>query len=111
MNYQSNRTVDNADRTEDRLKQILSFTQMLEHTQVQLEERPEVTRGACIFFDRGWPNNHFTVDMAARAGKGLVPPVYAGIGSEGSYFQMMKTPTVPIEPVWQFTAPDNIHSM
>jgi len=44
-----------------------------------------------LFFARGWPNNHFTVGMARRAGMGQVPPVYEGIGTEGHYFQSMKT--------------------
>jgi len=77
---------------ERRIRQSRAFEQMLEFTQVPLAERPQLMRGANVFFDRGWPNNHFTVGMAARAGMGLVPPVYEGLGSEGRYFQIMKTP-------------------
>jgi hypothetical protein len=49
--------------------------------------------GAELCFDRGWPINHFTVGMVARAGNGLVPPVYEGLGSEERYYQTTKPPT------------------
>jgi len=76
---------------EDREKQTLAFAALLEYAQIPLSERPQVMRGAALFLSRGWPNNHFTVSMAARAGGGLIPPVYEGIGSEGRYFQFKKT--------------------
>jgi len=62
---------------------------MLQVMNVPVEERPQVMRGADLFFDRGWPSNHFTVGMAARAGAGLVPPVYEGFGSEAKYKALM----------------------
>jgi hypothetical protein len=59
---------------------------MLERTDVPLADRAQVMMGAELFFDRGWPSNHFTVGMASQAGLGLIPPVYEGLGSEGRYF-------------------------
>ena len=79
---------------------------MLELTYVPLAERDNAMAGAAVFFDRGWPINHFTVDMAARAGMGLVPPVYEGIGTEGRYFQIMKDPSQVTESAGQLAAPD-----
>jgi hypothetical protein len=75
---------------EGKTKQTQAYELMLELTYVPIAERHNVMAGAAVFFDRGWPSNHFTVDMAARAGMGLVPPVYDGIGTEGRYFQIMK---------------------
>ena len=66
---------------------------MLALTQFPRAERAHAMRGADIYFNLGWPNDHFTVGMAARAGMGITPPTYEGIGSEGSYFQRMKIPT------------------
>jgi hypothetical protein len=66
---------------EDRVKQTEAFAQMLGTMNVPAAERPQVMRGGNLFFDRGWPSNHFTVGMAARAGAGLVPPVYEGLDS------------------------------
>ena len=60
---------------------------MLALTSLPVAERHNVMKGASVFFDRGWPSNHFTVGMAARAGMGLVPPIYNGLGSEELYFQ------------------------
>ena len=74
---------------EDRVKQTEAFARMLQVMNVPVEERPQVMRGADLFFDRGWPSNHFTVGMAARAGAGLVPPVYEGFGSEAKYKALM----------------------
>ena len=62
-------------------------------THTPIAERHNVIKGASVFFDRGWPSNHFTVGMAARAGMGLVPPVYSGIGSEELYFHSEKDPS------------------
>jgi hypothetical protein len=61
---------------EHREGQTQAFAEMLEFAQIPLAERPQVMRGVDLFFSRGWPSNHFTVGMAARAGKGLIPPVY-----------------------------------
>ena len=74
---------------EDRVKQTEAFARMLETMNVPAAERPQVMRGVDLFFDRGWPSNHFTVGMAARAGAGLVPPVYGGFGSEAKYKALM----------------------
>jgi hypothetical protein len=78
---------------EGKTKQSIAYECMLEMMAVPLADRRQVMRGAELFFARGWPNNHFTVGMARRAGMGLVPPVYEGIGSEARYFQTIKTPT------------------
>jgi hypothetical protein len=77
---------------EGKMKQSRAYECMLEITAVPPAERCQIMKGAELFFDRGWPNNHFTVDMARRAATGLVPPIYEGIGSEGRYFQTMNTP-------------------
>jgi hypothetical protein len=74
---------------EDRSEQTEAFARMLELLKVPLEDRPQVMRGVDLFFDRGWPSNHFTVGMAARAGAGLVPPVYEGSRSEAKYKALM----------------------
>jgi hypothetical protein len=74
---------------EDRVKQTEAFAQMLELMKVPVAERPQVMQGADLFFDRGWPSNRFTVGMAARAGVGLVPPLYEGFGSEAKYKALM----------------------
>jgi hypothetical protein len=79
---------------------------MLEFAKIPLAERPQVMRGADLFFSRGWPNNHFTVDMAARAGRGLVPPVYEGIGSEERYFQIMKATSHDPKSISRLTMPE-----
>jgi len=71
---------------EGKMKQSRAYECMLELTAVPMEERCQIMKGAELFFARGWPNNHFTLGMASRAGLGLVPPVYEGIGSEGVYF-------------------------
>jgi hypothetical protein len=72
-------------------KQTHAYESMLELASVPLADRHRIMRGRGVFLDRGWPNNHFTIDMAARAGTGLIPPVYEGPGSEGRYFQTLKT--------------------
>ncbi len=74
---------------EDRVQQTEAFARMLETMNIPAAERPQVMRGVELFFDRGWPSNQFTVSMAARAGAGLVPPVYEGIGSEADYRALM----------------------
>jgi hypothetical protein len=74
---------------EDRVKQTEAFARMLEMLNVPVAERPQVMRGVDLFFDRGWPSNHFTVGMATRAGAGLIPPVYEGFGSEARYKALM----------------------
>lgn len=91
---------------EDKSKQARAYELMLELTNVPLAQRHNILTGAVVFFDRGWPSNHFTVDMAARAGMGLVPPVYEGIGTEGRYFQIMKDPSQVTESACQLAAPD-----
>jgi hypothetical protein len=74
---------------EDRIKQTEAFARMLELMKVPVAERPQVMRGVVLFFDRGWPSNRFTVGMAARAGAGLLPPLYEGFGSEAKYKALM----------------------
>ena len=74
---------------EDRSKQTEAFARMLELLKVPLEDRPQVMHGVDLFFDRGWPSNHFTVGMAARAGAGLLPPTYEGPRSEAKYKALM----------------------
>jgi hypothetical protein len=74
---------------EDRAKQTEAFARMLETMGVPAAERPQIMRGVALFFDRGWPSNHFTVGMAARAGAGLVPPVYEGFASQAEYKALM----------------------
>jgi hypothetical protein len=74
---------------EDRVKQTEGFARILETMNIPAAERPQTMRGVDVFFDRGWPSNHFTVGMAARAGAGLVPPVYEGFGSEAKYKALM----------------------
>ena len=76
---------------EARTKQTKAYEWMLELMAVRLSQRNRIMRGAELFLQRGWPSNHFTVGMAARAGMGLVPPVYQGLGSEGHYFDLLKT--------------------
>ena len=76
-------------KMEDRAKQTEAFARMLELLKIPMEERPEVMRGVDLFFDRGWPSNHFTVGMAARAGAGLIPPIYEGPQSERKYKALM----------------------
>ena len=88
----------------DIIKQMREYELMLELAAVPLPQRHQVILGAAVFFDRGWPNNHFTVSMAARAGDGLVPPVYEGLGSEDRYFQSTK----PATHTPQLTAPELI---
>jgi len=65
---------------------------MLELIGLPFAECAQAIEGAAIFFDRGWPNSHFTVGMAKKAANGLIPPVYDGPGSEEQYFQTMKIP-------------------
>jgi hypothetical protein len=91
---------------EGKTKQTQAYERMLELTYVPLAERHNVMAGAAVFFDRGWPSNHFTVDMAARAGRGLVPPIYDGIGTEGRYFQTIKDPSQVAESLCRLAAPD-----
>jgi hypothetical protein len=78
---------------EDRLKQTEAFSQMLELMKVPQAERPQVMKGVALFFDHGWPSNHFTVGMAARAGAGVEPFPYEGFGSEAKYKKMMEVET------------------
>jgi hypothetical protein len=75
---------------ETRRKRTLAYELMLDVAAVPLAERAHIMLGAEQFFAHGWPINHFTVGMAARAGMGLVPPIYQGLGSEGRYFQAMR---------------------
>jgi len=74
---------------EDRIKQTEAFAKILELMKVPVAERPQVMRGVDLFFDRGWPSSRFTVGMAARAGAGLVPPLYEGLGSEAKCKALM----------------------
>jgi hypothetical protein len=76
---------------EDRAKQTEAFTRILETMNYPVGERPQVMRGVDLFFDRGWPSNHFTVGMAARAGAGLIPPVYEGFASDAKYKVLMES--------------------
>ena len=81
---------------EDRSEQTEAFARMLE-----LEDRTQVMRGVDLLFDRGWPSNHFTVGMAARAGAGLVPLVYEGSRSEAKYKALMDAEDArKMEPKW-----------
>lgn len=77
----------------DITKQMREYELILNIAAAPLPQRHQVTVGAAVFFLRGWPINHFTVSMAARAGYGLVPPVYVGLGSEERYFQSTKPAT------------------
>ena len=86
----------------------LAYELMLEVAAVPRAERARIMVGAEQFFDHGWPINHFTVGMAARAGMGLVPPIYEGLGSEGHYFEAMKSRPDAAECSCQFTAPDSV---
>jgi hypothetical protein len=74
----------------DTTKQTQVYALMLALTTLPVAERQNVIRGAAVFFDRGWPSDHFTVGMAALAGMGLVPPIYGGIGTEELYFLSMQ---------------------
>ncbi len=74
---------------ENRAKQKEAFAQILEMVNVPVADRPQIMRGADLFFDRGWPSNHFTAGMAARAGAGLIPPVYEGFSSQAKYIALM----------------------
>jgi len=78
----------------DLAKQIRDYALQLERAEVPLAERKQVMTGARLFFNRGWPSNHFTIGMASRAGMGLIPPVYEGLGSEERYFLT----TMPLPP-------------
>jgi hypothetical protein len=91
---------------ESKTKQVQAYEWMLSLTEVPLAQRHNVMAGAAVFFDRGWPSNHFTVGMAAEAALGLTPPVYEGIGTEGRYFQAMKDQSQAAEPGRQLAAPD-----
>jgi hypothetical protein len=93
---------------ETKRKRTQAYELMLEVAAVPLGERGQIMIGAEQFFDHGWPINHFTVGMAARAGLGLVPPVYEGLGSEGHYFEAMKPPTDAVESVCQFPTPHGV---
>jgi hypothetical protein len=92
---------------ESKTKQEQAYEWMLALTDVPLAQRHNVMTGAAVFFDRGWPINHFTVGMAARAAMGVIPPVYNGIGSEGRYFQAMKDQSQVAESGCQLAAPDS----
>ena len=87
-------------------KRTLAYELMLEVAAIPLAERAVIMIGAEQFFDHGWPINHFTVGMAARAGMGLVPPIYEGLGSEGHYFEAMRARPDAIESISQPTTPD-----
>jgi len=65
---------------------------LLEAAGIPVGERAQIMIGAELFFERGWPIHHFTIDMAARAGMGQVPPIYEGLGTEGRYFGTLTTP-------------------
>jgi len=88
-------------------KRTLAYELMLEVAAVPLAERAEIMIGAEQFFDHGWPINHFTVGMAARAGMGLVPPIYEGLGSEGRYFEAMRPRADAAESNCQLSTPDS----
>jgi hypothetical protein len=87
-------------------KRTQAYELMLEVAAVPLAERAQIMIGAERFFDHGWPINHFTVGMAARAGKGLVPPIYEGLGSEGRYFEAMRPGPDAAESIGYRAVPD-----
>jgi len=93
---------------EAKKKRTRAYELLLEVAAVPPAERAQVMIGAERFFDQGWPINHFTVGMAARAGMGTIPPVYRGLGSEGRYFQTMRIRTDAAEFVCQLTTPDAV---
>jgi hypothetical protein len=62
---------------------------MLDLMNIPQAERPQIMKGVDLFFDHGWPSNHFTVAMAARAGAGLTPFRYEGFVSESRYKKIM----------------------
>jgi len=92
---------------EAKSRRTQAYELMLEVAAVPLAERAVIMIGAEEFFDRGWPINHFTVGMAARAGKGLVPPIYEGLGSEGRYFETMRPRADAVESSCQITTPES----
>jgi hypothetical protein len=89
-------------------KRTLAYELMLEVAAVPRAERAQIMIGAEQFFDHGWPIDHFTVGMAARAGMGLVLPIYEGLGSEGCYFEAMRPRPDAAGTICQFTAPDSV---
>ena len=89
-------------------KRTQAYELLLEVAAIPLAERAQIMIGAERFFDKGWPINHFTVGMAARAGVGIIPPIYEGLGSEGRYFQAMRIRTDAPESVCQLTIPDSV---
>ena len=74
----------------DKLKQTKDFAEKLEQMNIPLAERPQLMKGAELFFDRGWPSNYVSVGWAARAVAGLVPPVYGGINSVNEFTVLME---------------------
>jgi len=79
-------------KMDSKARQTHAYRCMLELTSIPLGKRRQIMRGAEVFFKRGWPNGHFTIDMASRAGMGLLPPAYEGLGSEGRYFYTLRAP-------------------
>ena len=78
--------------------QLQGYERMLELNEIPLADRNQIVRGAELFLERGWPNHHFTLGMASRAGLGLVPPIYDGPGSEERYFQaLQESVQAPVE--------------
>ena len=69
---------------------------LLEAAGIPVGERAQIMIGAELFFERGWPIHHFTIDMAARAAMGQVPPIYEGLGTEGRYFGTPITPRAEV---------------
>jgi hypothetical protein len=90
---------------EAKRKRTRAYELLLEVAEVPLAERAQIMIGAELFFDQGWPINHFTVGMAARAGVGIIPPVYKGLGSEERYFQATRIRTDPAESVRHIAMP------
>jgi len=86
----------------------LAYELMLEVAAVPRAERARIMVGAEQFFVHGWPINHFTVGMAARAGMGLIPPVYEGLGSEGRYFEAMRPGPDAVESICQVPPLDGV---
>jgi hypothetical protein len=74
---------------EDRVKAIEGFAGILKQTNLSAADRAQVMRGVGLFLDRGWPSNYVTVGMAAKAGAGLIPPVYEGFESKAKYEALM----------------------
>jgi hypothetical protein len=95
---------------EAKRKRTQAYELLLEVASVPLAERAQIMIGAELFFDQGWPINHFTVGMAARAGGGIIPPVYKGLGSEERYFHALRIRPNPAEYACHLTERNSVAS-